>query len=430
MITCNLGCSTSIELRDYLWLDTRANLYSAVKAMGIRGLSKAPKDVLIDAIEYFLLDEHLSFLLEGALKDEVNLIKLLISAGPNGFIGEPMKKDFSEYMIQKLYLVLTYEDFANRKYYFHMPDEVRQNCIRCLKKRGEMLDVDCDDREAEADVVMPLCVDGAEDVYIPDHLKPMVEKQREEMLATLKSQGCPEPILQMFSNMSAEELLKSFGYNLPKAAFEESASKAKFVFQPAMSFFNNIQFSKGSSATHKVLNKDTLVEVYEFAREPSKQYVSIYFLKMSPNQVKIAACLGDVINTIYGRNVLGARELPLVPKYAKRHFPFLYKHINHRKEGYLKGAYLNTISINEMPKQWFVMRNLPDENSKLWETLLYQGPFIEDFANPASEVIALARRIMNEILSSGHREAIDHLNRYMEKGESSCELLPYTPKKI
>ncbi len=94
MITCNLGCSTSIELKDYLWLDTRANLYSTIKAMGIRGLSKAPKDVLIDAIEYFLLDEHLSFLFETVLKDELDFIRQLVSAGPNGFIGEPMKKDF------------------------------------------------------------------------------------------------------------------------------------------------------------------------------------------------------------------------------------------------------------------------------------------------------------------------------------------------
>ncbi len=428
MITCNLGCSTSIELIDYLWLDTRANLYSAVKAMGIRGLSKAPKDVLIEAIEFFLLDEHLSFLFDTVLKDEINLIKLLVSAGPNGFIGEPMKADSSEYMIQKLYLVLTYEDFANRKFYFHMPDEVRKNCIRCLKKRGEM--IDCDDREAEADVVMPFCVDGAEDVYIPEHLRPLVEKQREEMLKSLKAEGCPELMLQLFRNMSAEELLKTFGYNLQKAAFEESAVNAKFVFQPAMSYFNNIKFPQGSVATHKVLNKGTVVEVYEFAREPRKQYVSIYFLKMSPNQVKIAACLGDVINSIYGRNVLGARELPLIPKYAKHKFPFLYKHINHRKEGYFDGAYLNTISINEMPKQWFVMRNLADEDSKLWERLLYQGPFIEDFANPASEVVKLVRRIMHEILGSCHREAIDHLNRYMEEGENSCELLPYTPKKL
>ncbi len=428
MITCNLGCSTSIELKDYLWLDTRANLYSAIKAMGIRGLSKAPKDVLIDAIEYFLLDEHLSFLFETVLKDELDFIRQLITAGPNGFIGEPMKKDFSEYMIQKLYLVLTYEDFANRKYYFHMPDEVRENCIRCLKKRGEAIDKG--KQKAEADKVMPFHVKGAEDVYIPEHLRPMVEKQREEMLTTLKSQDCPEPILQMFRNMSAEDLLKTFGYNMQKAAFEESAVDAKIVFQPAMSFFNNIKLPKGTAATHKVLNKGTVVEVYEFTQEPRKQYVSIYFLKMSPNQVKIAACLGDVINSIYGRNVLGARELPLIPKYAKHHFPFLYKHINHRKEGYLNGAYLNTISINEMPKQWFVMRNLPDKNSDLWEKILYHGPFIEEFAKPASEVVALVRRIMHEIFSSGHRDAIDHLNRYMEEGESSCELLAYTPKKL
>lgn len=47
-----------------------------------------------------------------------------LTAGPNGYIEK--KAHQTDYMLQKLGLVVTYDDYANSKWHMLMPDEVRE----------------------------------------------------------------------------------------------------------------------------------------------------------------------------------------------------------------------------------------------------------------------------------------------------------------
>ncbi len=419
MITTDKDCSTSIQLKDYLWVDTRANLYDAVKTMGIRGLSQASKVELMDVIEYFLLSENLKFLFGGVLKDELYLIKELVDAGANNHIMVTMRRDFSEYMIQKLYLVLTYEDTKNKVYYLYMPDEVRENCAKCLQQQVGVGKQNLKENIEET----------ADDVYVPANMAPFVEDWHKHTVSELDKydDGTEEfkDFKKFVGDLSPKALLKTFGYNVQKTAFEQPSETKTLEFLPAISLFTDMTFPNGQSYNHRFINSSTVLQVDRMQMGDEVQYFNLYIIRVSKDMIKVAVCLGDVINSVYSRNVLGLRELPLIPKHTKHYFPYLYKHINHRTMNDMKKAYLNTISFNSQPRQWFVMSNIEDKGLKLWTDIVMRGPYQKVLEKPVRAVADVVSKIIKDISESGNVNVIAHLNRYMELGESSCELVPY-----
>ncbi len=85
------------------------------------------KAQLAEAISDELL-QHPEWALGLLPQEELDLVKRLVAAGSNTYVEAPVKERF--YLIQKLYMVFSYEDKANNTYLMMMPDEVREACAK------------------------------------------------------------------------------------------------------------------------------------------------------------------------------------------------------------------------------------------------------------------------------------------------------------
>ncbi len=268
-------------------------------------------------------------------------------------------------------------------------------------------------------------VDSLAELYESDKFKSGLDNWRDFAIKSMDDyDDIPEKFKEMVKELSTQEMLREYGFDFQKPAL---AKDAYIEFLPALSYYTDMVFPEGQTWYHRVLTETVVLQVEKLGKGDNVQYMNLYFLRMGRDRIKIAACLGDVINYVYGRNILGAQVLELLPESAKRNYPYLYRHINERTSEDMKKAYLNTISFNKQPKQWFVMKDIVDKGAKLWQETLVRGPYNERFKEPVMEVVGVIAKIYEDLHRPGNEKVLPHLNLYMEKGESVCELVKYTP---
>ncbi len=333
-------------------------------------------------------------ILEKLPAEEFGFVRRLVDAGADGHIEVPMKKDGTFYNIQNMFMVVTYEDKAAGMWHLIMLDKVRETCSKCLGKNA----------------------DEVQEIYVPENINKALSSNRAGMMAKLKAEGCPEEIMQHIGGMTKEELLRMMGYNYQKPALGKDSADEKLEFLPAISSFQGLPFPKGEDYAFRVLT-DTVVHLCQQIKVGS--YMNLYFIRSASDTVKLAACWGDVINSVYGRDVLKLKVMDLLPESTKNKFPYLYKILNERTTKDLKGAYLNTIGFNGHPKQWFVMYNVDDKDGKIWTQVLFYGPYQEALRKATKDVLSMAAKIHDDIMLSNDSKVIGHLVRY-SKGNKVC----------
>ncbi len=387
---------TDIFLDEILPISSRADLYKAVKLMGIGGCSQLEKARLCEVVNHVLgIVGNVENILEKLSAEELGFVRRLVDAGTDGHIEVPVKKDGTFYDIQNMFMVVTYEDKATGTWHLIMPDKVRETCSQCLGKH----------------------TDETREIYVPDNINKAMDSHRAGMMAKLKADGCPEEIMQHIGGMSNEELLRLMGYSYQKPALDKDSADAELEFLPAISSFQGLPFPKGEDYAFRVLT-DAVVHLCQQIKEGS--YMNLYFIRSAPDAVKLAACWGDVINSVYGRDVLKLKVMDFLPESTKSKFPYLYKILNERTTKDLKGAYLNTIGFNGQPKQWFVMDNVDDKDGKIWTQVLFYGPYQESLRKETKDVLSMAAKIHDDIMLSNDSKVIGHLVRYMKEGQKSC----------
>ncbi len=399
---------TDFSIDEILPISSKADLYKAVKLMRVRGCSQMDKRRLCRVVGDVLKNASL---LKWILKDlpelERGFVRRLVDAGTGGHIEVPMKKDGTFYDIQNMFMVVTYEDNAAGTWHLIMPDRVRETCSQSMGL----------DAEGGGSTDVPQVPAYGGEIYVPENIDKAMSGVRVDMMAKLKAEGCPEDVLRQIGGMSNEELLRMMGYSYQKPVFGENATDVKIEFLPAISTFRGLEFPKGEDYAFRVLT-DSAVVLCQQVKEGS--YVNIYLIRSDTDTIKLAACWGDVINSVYGRDVLKQKVLDLLPKAAKDRFPYLYRILNERTNKDLKGAYLNTIGFNGQPKQWFVMYNVKDKGGHIWSDVLFYGPYHQALEKPTKDVIFMAAKIHDDIKLSGDAKVNDHLVRYMNEGQKSC----------
>ncbi len=203
--------------------------------------------------------------------------------------------------------------------------------------------------------------------------------------------------MQHIGGMSNEQLLRLMGYSYQKPALDKDSADAELEFLPAMSSFPGLPFPKGEDYAFRVMT-DTVVHLCQQIKEGS--YMNLYFIRSAPDTVKLAACWGDVINSVYGRDVLKLKIMDFLPESAKDKFPYLYKILNERTTKDLKGAYLNTIGFNGQPRQWYIVIDVADKDD-YWNTIRLFGPIRDDKTMDYShKLFQSIRRVTEEIHAS------------------------------
>ncbi len=399
---------TSYPLKFILPASDKRGLQQAVRMMGIQGCSRCNKDELCMIIEEMLTTDSLKWVLDILTDDEIEIVGKLVKAGPDTCVEVPMRRDDKFYRIQTMFLVVSYEDNANRIWRMFMPDEVRLNCAKYI-----------DEYE-----------DVTGEMYIPEEMEGRLDDWHRKALDSMDDFDFPEEFKEMVRDLPARELLRGLGFDFQKPVFNGLSDVVEIEFLPVMSLSSGMKFPKGQTWYHRVITKSAVLSTEKLGIGNNVQYMNLYFIRMESDLIKIAACFGDVINSVYGRNVLGASVLETLPESARYTFPFIYSLINERTTADLDKAYLNTISFNRQPKQWFVMKNIEDKDGKLWMDILMRGPYNEKLKSPVEEVARTVGRIFSDLNGSGDHRILKRLNTYMEKGQSSCELVKYTPGKI
>ncbi len=403
--------NTAIRLGIVLPVSNKADLYEATKLMGVQGCSKYNKAELCDIIEDLLLHDTLPWILTTLPKEEIAIVKKLVDVGPNTYVEVPMRKDDSFYRIQKMFFVVSYEDNENRVYHMVMPDAVRENCAKYI------------DRFISQKQETP-----TEDRYIPELMKPAVDSLHDMAMEYLERQGAPDEIKAVIGAMPYEDLLQMMGTNFQKPKTERRADKIQMAFLPAITDSTDVKIRKGTTTNYQVVTEATVLLV---CRMPSGRYVNYYFLRVGPDVIKVAVCLGDVINSVYGRDVLKLRLMDFLPESAKYKFPYLYKILNERTLEDFDNAYLNTIGLNGMPKQWFVMQQLDDPDCKMWTDIRMHGPYSPACAKAVKAVSEMLFKIIDDIDKSGDVTAIEHLNRYLgRKKQETVSVTIQQPAKV
>ncbi len=403
--------NTAITLGFVLPISNRADLYEATRLMGVQGCSKCNKAELCDIIEDLLLHETMPWILTTLPREEIDIVKMLVDAGSNTYVEVPMKTDDRFYRIQKMFFVVSYEDNANRVYHMVMPNEVRENCAKYI------------DRFISQKQETP-----TEERYIPEYMKPAVDSLHDMAMEYLERQGAPDEIKAVIGAMPYEDLLQMMGASFQKPKIEGRADKIQMDFLPAITDATDVKIRKGTITSHQVLTDATVLLV---CKMPSGRYVNYYFLRVGLDVIKVAVCLGDVINSVYGRDVLKLRLMDFLPESAKHKFPYLYKILNERTLDDFDNAYLNTIGLNGMPKQWFVMQQLDDPGCKLWADIMMHGPYSPVCAKAVKAVTEMLFKIIDDIDNSGDIKAIEHLNRYLgRKKQKTVSVTVQQPSNV
>jgi len=138
MITIkNTNLKSDISLSSILSVLTKQKILKIIDRTGEYISPNLKKDETARRAAAIMLDYPQS-VLDAISKTELPLVKEFIDAGPNAYVVKKARK--SDYMLQKMGLVLTYVDYDNNQWSMLMPDEVREAL-------APLIDISIEERE-------------------------------------------------------------------------------------------------------------------------------------------------------------------------------------------------------------------------------------------------------------------------------------------
>lgn len=116
--------TSSMPLSEVLEVMTKAKILSICKKLDLYVSPNVKKSETACRLAEEMLDQPLVILCT-LCKNELQLAKDFVDAGPNAYLTRKMRKTF--YKLQKYGLVLTYEDWEKHEWRMLMPDCVRES---------------------------------------------------------------------------------------------------------------------------------------------------------------------------------------------------------------------------------------------------------------------------------------------------------------
>lgn len=116
--------TSSMPLSEVLVVMTKAEMLSICKKLDLYVSPNVKKSETARRLAEEMLDQPLAILCT-LCKNELQLAKDFVDAGPNAYLTRKMRKTF--YKLQKYGLVLTYEDWEKHEWQMLMPDCVRES---------------------------------------------------------------------------------------------------------------------------------------------------------------------------------------------------------------------------------------------------------------------------------------------------------------
>ena len=116
--------TSSMPLSEVLVVMTKAEMLSICKKLDLYVSPNVKKSETARRLAEEMLDQPLAILCT-LCKNELQLAKDFVDAGPNAYLTRKMRKTF--YKLQKYGLVLTYEDWEKHEWRMLMPDCVRES---------------------------------------------------------------------------------------------------------------------------------------------------------------------------------------------------------------------------------------------------------------------------------------------------------------
>ena len=134
--------TSSMPLSEVLVVMTKAEMLSICKKLDLYVSPNVKKSETARRLAEEMLDQPLAILCT-LCKNELQLAKDFVDAGPNAYLTRKMRKTF--YKLQKYGLVLTYEDWEKHEWRMLMPDCVRESLsfslptvLQIVEKAGKM----------------------------------------------------------------------------------------------------------------------------------------------------------------------------------------------------------------------------------------------------------------------------------------------------
>ena len=115
--------TSSMPLSEVLVVMTKAEMLPICKKLDLYVSPNVKKSETARRLAEEMLDQPLAILCT-LCKNELQLAKDFVDAGPNAYLTRKMRKTF--YKLQKYGLVLTYEDWEKHEWQMLMPDCVRE----------------------------------------------------------------------------------------------------------------------------------------------------------------------------------------------------------------------------------------------------------------------------------------------------------------
>ena len=133
--------TSSMPLSEVLVVMTKAEMLSICKKLELYVSPNVKKSETARRLAEEMLDQPLVILCT-LCKNELQLAKDFVDAGPNAYLTRKMRKTF--YKLQKYGLVLTYEDWEKHEWRMLMPDCVRE--VGSVRQPARSADVGGEDR--------------------------------------------------------------------------------------------------------------------------------------------------------------------------------------------------------------------------------------------------------------------------------------------
>ncbi len=241
----------------------------------------------------------------------------------------------------------------------------------------------------------------------------MMEAIRQDTIDKIMAdKNLPAEIKRIICSMPLDQMLAFL--QLERDRLKGKDANAHIAFLPAITRTPSVKIAKGSMAAYETISPSIIHYVQDSGL--GDFYFNLYIIRHGEEKFKIACCLGDSIDGVYGRNIRNKRVLEELPPSKKRISPTLYDHINNMDETmFHETGYVNTVNFCQGYKEWFAMVEIEDKGARQWADLCQHGPMQMDMTlgMRMALVMVLAGDIIKEITESGNIPAITKLNNYL-----------------
>lgn len=445
-----------ISIHDMMMLDTKANMLEAYDLAGLKISKKAPKEVLASSWDHIVHDEP-AFIIVHLPENEQKMLTKLAVMKQEEYITAPRNPE-KFLMMQKLYLVVTYE--GKDYQHIYMPDSVRKVISELAEEEIELhpgmreMNNAIDKMVGLNERMTSLLTNT--DLSDKERKRQVLELKSEfdAIIADLKTieqrKDCSLPLKQFISDMEGQKKLCDMISVAPTKGTEKKSMKTRTTKEEKEDkLFDNLAMAVAAHKQQEMEDAEKNVEkpvsfspaitanppqlmeewqvfsqklirptVLEVVLRLTKVSYMVFYVFLQESYIHVACCWDDILDFVWNGVDQPTPWNPYteIKKHFRKKYPVIASLFGQKetKDGKpLPEPYLTTIGFDHQPKKWWLSTKLPDRNvDDFTKWALYEMTNDNDCADILGNLRDACLDIFDEINDSDAKTPKEKMHTY------------------